>query len=47
MSGGGGGVIILKIVRDALSVGIAAKGRVKLWHVLVTSHVLNGIGWFF
>lgn len=39
MSGGGAGPIILKLVRDALSVGITKSGSVKLWHVFVATHV--------
>ena len=39
MSGGNGGVIILKIVKDALSVSVNKSGSVKLWYVLVATHV--------
>lgn len=39
---GGGGVIIIlkKVVKDALTVGVNTSGSVKLWHVLAASHVL-------
>jgi hypothetical protein len=39
---GGGGVIIIlkKVVKDALSVGVSPGGGVKLWHVLIASHAL-------
>lgn len=40
MSGGGGGVIILKIVKDALSVGVTPSGKYKLWHALTVTHVV-------
>lgn len=39
MSGGGGGPIILKLVKDALSVGVTPSGKYKLWHVLVLTHI--------
>lgn len=39
---GGGGVIIIlkKVAKDALSVGLNQSGSVKLWHALVASHVV-------
>lgn len=38
---GGGGVIIIlkKVVKDALSVGVEPTGNVKLWHVWLASLV--------
>lgn len=45
MSGGGAGPIILKVVKDSLSVGVNKSGSVKLWHIIVLSHLVNGIGW--
>lgn len=46
---GGGGVIVIlkKVVKDALSVSVNSSGRVKLWHLLIASHVvafLVGVG---
>ncbi len=35
MSGGSGGPIILKIVKDALSVSCNKSGSVKLWHAVL------------
>ncbi len=43
MSGGGGGVIILKMVKDSMQVGLNKSGSVKLWHVLALTHVLSAI----
>ena len=40
MSGGGAGPIILKIVKDSLSVGVTPSGKWKLWHVLVLTHAI-------
>jgi hypothetical protein len=40
MSGGGAGPIILKIVKDSLSVGVNKSGSVKLWYVLAATHVV-------
>jgi len=39
---GGGGVIIIlrKVVKDALTVGVSKSGSVKLWHVLIGTHVV-------
>ena len=39
MSGGGAGPIILKLVREALSVGVTKNGSVRLWHVFAVTHV--------
>lgn len=39
MSGGSGGPIILKVVRDALSVSVNKSGSVKLWYVLIATHI--------
>jgi len=49
MSGGGAGPIILKLVRDALSVGMNKSGSVKLWHVFIATHVAAFIAgaWLF
>ncbi len=44
MSGGSGGPIILKIVRDALGVSVTTNGKWKLWHALVLTHLLAFIG---
>ncbi len=38
--GAGGVIIILKNVRNALSVGLTPAGKLKLWHALVCTHVL-------
>lgn len=40
MSGGGGGVIILKTLRTAAGLSVSASGKYKLWHALVASHAL-------
>jgi len=39
MSGGNGGVIILKTLKTAAQLSVTANGKVKVWHVLVASHV--------
>ena len=37
--GGGGPIIILKkVAKDALSVGLNQSGSVKMWHVLLVTH---------
>lgn len=36
--GAGGVIIILKNIRNALSVGLAPSGNVKLWHALSATH---------
>lgn len=41
---GAGGVIILKNVKAALSVGCNKSGSVKLWMVLVATHVAAFVG---
>lgn len=42
---GAGGVIVLKkVIKDALSVGLNQSGSVKLWHVLSATHVLAFVG---
>lgn len=39
--GGGGVIIILKrVVKDALQVGVSPSGKWKLWHVLLATHVV-------
>ncbi len=40
MSGGSGGPIILKLVRDAVSVSVTKSGKYKLWHALLATHLL-------
>ena len=40
MSGGSGGPIILKIVRDALSVSVHPSRKVPLWAVLIVTHLV-------
>ncbi len=48
---GGGGVIIImkKVVKDALSVGVIPSGKVKLWQALIASHVVAFVAgaWLF
>lgn len=48
---GAGGVIIIlkKVVKDALSVGVTPSGGVKLWHALVLTHAAAFLAgaWFF
>lgn len=39
MSGGGGGVIILKTLKTAAQLGVTTNGKVKVWHVLIVSHL--------
>ena len=38
MSGGGGGPIILKLVKDALNVSIVPSGKYKIKHALYVTH---------
>lgn len=46
MSGGGGGPIILKLVKDALKVSVSPSGKYKLWHALCATHALTFVlGW--
>lgn len=40
MGGGDGGVIIRKVVGDALKVGVTSSGKYKLWHVLLATHLV-------
>jgi len=37
---GAGGIIIIRNLKSALSVGCNAKGSVKLWHVLMLTHAI-------
>jgi hypothetical protein len=37
--GAGGVIIILKNVKEALSVGVTSSGKYKVWHCLVLTHV--------
>lgn len=39
---GAGGIIILKNVKSALTVGLSQSGNPKLWHALIVSH---GVVW--
>lgn len=43
MSGGGGGVIILKAVADTLRTNYTATAPVKVWHTLAYAFVLGAI----
>lgn len=40
MSGGGAGPIILKLVKQSLSVAVTPSGKWKLYHVLIITHAL-------
>lgn len=37
---GAGGIIIIRNLKSALSVGCNAKGSVKLWQALIVTHAL-------
>jgi len=41
MSGGGGGVIIIKNLKTALSLSAIPSGKVRVWHVFVLTHLLT------
>jgi hypothetical protein len=47
MSGGGGGVIILKNLKTAAQLSVSPSGKYKVWHLVLLSHALNGLGWLF
>ncbi len=40
MSGGGGGVIILKTLKTASQLSVSPSGKWKVYHVLIVSHVV-------
>jgi hypothetical protein len=40
MSGGGGGIIILKNLKTAAGLSITPNGKWKVWHLLVVTHAL-------
>ncbi len=40
MSGGGGGVIVLKTLKTASQLSVTPNGKWKVYHVLIVTHVL-------